>query len=139
MEFKQLLEQLTELALPQDEYILVGSAPLAIRDIRQAQDIDLLAMDNLWNKLAKKYPMIKEYSIDKIILAKDIEVCGEGSMFHVPEVASLEEMIKSADTFKGHRFLNLELLKKFKAKMGREKDLKDVQLIDQYLATHPKD
>ena len=36
-------------------------------------------------------------------------------------------MIKSADIFAGHRFLNLDLLKKFKANMGREKDLKDVE------------
>jgi len=62
-----------------------------------------------------------------------IEILGEGSLFRDPEIASLEEMIKTADIIGGHRFLNLLLLRKFKAKKGREKDLKDIELIDQHL------
>lgn len=136
MKIKKLLEELNLFNLPKDEYVLVGSAPLAIREIRDAHDLDVLVSDDLWKTLAQKYPINTDHGFNKLILSPDIDVLGDGSVFKNPQIASFEEMIKTADIISGHKFLNLELLKKFKTKMGREKDLNDIELIDQYFAAH---
>lgn len=139
MIFKELLTALISIDLPGDEYIIVGSGPLAAREIRDAQDLDVLASDKLWSELSQKYPVTEEFSLKKISFEdKKIEILGEGSAFRDPEIATVQEMIETADVIEGRRFLNLDLLRKFKAKMGREKDLKDIELIDQYLVHNLK-
>jgi len=42
-------------------------------------------------------------------------------------------MIKEADVIDGIRYVNLETMIKYKKKMGREKDFKDIKLIKNYL------
>lgn len=136
MGIKELLEEFALLNLPKDEYVLVGSAPLAIREIRDAQDLDILVSDKLWAELAQKRPINTDFGFNKITLAPDIDALGDGSLFKDPQIASFEEMLTTADIISGYPFLNLELLKKFKVKLGREKDYRDIELINQYLAEH---
>lgn len=136
MIFSDFLKRLNKLTLPEDQFVIVGSGPLGVRDIRECRDLDVLVTDELWNELAKKYPIKQEHGIDKIEVDEDIEMLAKGSAFRDPNIASIEEIIKNADIIEGIRFINLELLVKFKQKMGREKDLKDIDLIKDYLATH---
>lgn len=89
--------------------------------------------DELWQELAQKYLVKNDGEVDKIELSPGIEVLGAGTIFRDESISSVEETIKSADIIDGIRFLNLELLKKFKQKLGREKDLKDIETIDKYL------
>lgn len=56
-------------------------------------------------------------------------------MYRDGGTASVEEQIKTADIIRNLPFLRLDLLKRFKQKMGREKDMKDIELIDKYLST----
>ena len=49
--FKELLKKVKELNLPQNQYAIFGSGPLAIRGIRDSNDIDLIVKKKLWNKL----------------------------------------------------------------------------------------
>lgn len=44
-----------------------------------------------------------------------------------------DELLKDADIIDGIAFLSLRNLRMFKLSSGREKDLKDVTLIDSYL------
>lgn len=134
MNFKKLLKQLEELNLPEDQFVVVSSGSLAVREIRDARDLDLLVTDKLWNELVHKYPSKNEHGVVKIGIGEDIEVLGKGSAFVDSEYASVEEVINSADVINGVRYMNLELLRKFKEKMGRDKDKKDIELIDQYNA-----
>lgn len=108
---------------------------MAIRKIRNAQDLDIVVTDSLWKQLSGKYPVTNDSFLERIILQEGMDILGKGSMFEDDNIATTEKMIKTADFFEGHRFLNLQLLKAFKLKMGREKDLKDIELIDQYLAS----
>ena len=50
---------------------------------------------------------------------------------------STQEAIDSATVIGGIPFMNLEELKKFKTALGREKDFRDIQLIEAYLETAP--
>lgn len=132
MEFEKLVGQLDQLNLPNDQYVVVGSGAMAARGIREANDFDILVTMELWDKLAKENTVVMSGQTENIEFGK-IQILGNGSMYRKPEFASLDEMLRTADVVKGHRFLNLELVKKFKLNEGRDKDLRDVELIDKYL------
>ena len=53
IDFLKKLKALDDLKLPQNDYAITGSGPLAIRNIRQAQDIDILVRKTLWQDLLK--------------------------------------------------------------------------------------
>lgn len=133
MNFSKLLQKLKALNLPNDQYVIIGSGPLAVRNLREAQDLDILTSDSLWNELSQKYPVIpqKPPDIEKIQIG-NIEFVGQGSTYKDSSIATLEEILNTADFINGFPYLNLNLLKKFKLKMAREKDLKDIKLIDQF-------
>lgn len=134
MNFKTLLKNLTRLGFPKDQFVIVGSGPLGVRNLRESKDLDILVSDQFWNQIMQKYPIKNEYGIDKIEVGKDIEILGEGSAFRDSDVASTNEIIETADVIDGIRYINLDLLKKFKKKMGRAKDIQDIELINQYLS-----
>ena|SRR3989344_1412854 len=132
MEFKLLVAQLDALNLPRDQYVIVGSGAMAAHGIREANDFDVLVSMDLWDKLSKDHTIVMSGKTENIQLG-DIQILGNGSMYRIPEIASIEDMINTAETIEGHKFLDLKLVKKFKLNEGREKDLKDVELIDKYL------
>jgi hypothetical protein len=132
MEFKLLLEQLNNLNLPKDKYVVVGSGSMAAHGIREANDFDILVTFDLWEEFEKDNPVVMSGKTQNILFG-DLQILGNGSMYRIPEIASIEEMISTADIIEGHPFLKLELVKKFKKNEGREKDLKDIDLIDEYL------
>jgi hypothetical protein len=133
MDFKLLVDQFNKLGFSKEGYVVVGSGSMAAHGIREANDFDILVTEELWNKLASKYPVNKfEDEIENINLG-DIQIMGHGSIYLKPEIASLQEMIQTADVVEEINFLRLDLLRKFKQKEGRDKDLKDIALIDEYL------
>ena len=56
MVFERLLEELKKLNLPKDKYIIFGSGPMAIRGIRDSEDIDVLVTKALFEELLIKFP-----------------------------------------------------------------------------------
>lgn len=135
MEFQKHVEQLNVLNLPKNQYVVVGSAAMAVHGIREARDIDVLPSWDLWEKLKKKYKTVLHEENENIDLG-DIQFLGNNSVFRNESVCTLEEMIRTAYVRDGVNYLNLELLKKYKRILGREKDLKDIKLIDEYLSKH---
>ena len=134
MNFQKLLQELETLNLPKDQYAIIGSGALAVRNLREAQDLDILTSDNLWKELSKKYPVTPEKSpdIEKISIG-NIEFVGKGSSYRNNNIATLDEIFQTAELINNHFYINLNLLRKVKLKRAREKDLKDIELIDQYL------
>ena len=58
--FLEELRVVKMLDLPQNQYLIWGSGPLAIRGIRESWDIDLLVSKRLWSLLAKTYSLSTE-------------------------------------------------------------------------------
>lgn len=134
MNFQKLLKELKDLDLPSGKYVVVGSGALGARGIREPKDFDILVSNSLWLQLSQRHPVVSEYSVEKIKLG-NLEILGNGSIYRDGGIASVEKQIKTADIIESLPFLRLDLLKRFKQKMGREKDMKDVELIDKYLST----
>lgn len=131
MKLTELLKELSTLNLPKDQYAITSSGVLAAHGIREANDLDVLVTDDLWTKISQQYSINKEL-LFKIEIG-NIEILGPGSAFRDQGIASINEIINSAEIINGYPFVKLNLIKQFKAKLGRDKDLKDIALIDQFL------
>jgi len=62
--FQKLLQELKKLNLPNDQYAIYGSGPLAIRGLKEIHDLDVIVTDELYQELAKKYSE-KEKGVNK--------------------------------------------------------------------------
>jgi len=119
------------LQLPPEQFIVCGSGILNLLGIRHAVDIDLLVSPELFTDLMQrgwvvnpKYPDTIEHP-DAIASAKL-------HLEFMREDYTLEELLPKAYIQDDIRFMSLETLCDAKLQMGREKDFKDIELIDAY-------
>lgn len=122
--FGELLNEFQNLDLSDGEYAIFGSGPLAVRGLREAGDLDIVVTDSLYQKLKEKYP---EKEKGTIKLGKIEIISPQNSIIENPQ-----GIIKRAELIKGLRFVRLEDIIVWKKKMGREKDFKDIKLIEEY-------
>ncbi len=127
-----IFKEVRDLNLPLGQYIVVGSGTMEALGIRKSKDIDLVVTEDLYKEFEKKGWEKKQVSENrfgikqgKYEMFKDF-VCGN----YRPDAA---ELINNAQIINGLPFLPLEELLKFKKELGREKDLKDIELIEEYL------
>ena len=128
----KFLDELKELNLPTGQYAIFGSGPLAVRNLRDANDIDLIVTKELWDELALKHlPHIKQTAKGSVMIMPigNIEIC-QTWLNMTPKI---EEMIKTAEIVEGLPFVRLEYVIEWKTFMGRPKDLNDLKLIEEYL------
>lgn len=137
MKFKTQFENLKKLNLPTDHFVVVSSGALSVRNLRDFEDIDVVVTESLWNEMIKKYKVgINSFGVENLELESDIEILNPAqSIFGNSKIVPIKEIFEQADIFDGIKFINLDHLKKIKKELGREKDLKDIALIDNYLKT----
>ena len=121
----RLLKELEKLNLPKDKFAIFGSGPLAVRNLREANDLDLIVKDDLWEDLIKIYSTTEKGSV-KI---------GEIEIFKdwLPWIENKDELIDSADIINEFKYVKLEYVIKWKGALNREKDKKDIELIRKWL------
>jgi hypothetical protein len=128
---------LKKLELPTDQYVIIGSGALGIRNIKEIGDIDIMVSPELWITLSKKYEITNENGVKKIIFPDGIiEAFYEGSFYTAPEdlqAPSIPSRIENAELIEGLPFDSIETVLYYKRKNGREKDLKDILLIEQWM------
>jgi hypothetical protein len=119
MNKEQFLKRLEELNLPKDQFVILSGGSLLMRGIRkQTADLDLCAS----KELAKK---IKLY---------DSPVDDKGFYTPFEGVQMLDDMSEmDYDEVDGYLCESLSAVIAFKRKKRREKDLKDLELIEKYL------
>lgn len=121
---------------PKNSYIVYGSAPFAVLGIREVNDIDLLVSKELYKELAKKgWKKIYKGPKDEP-LTYDVFDAHKSWEFS-PYAPTLQELLSRAFEAEGIPFASLEDVRKWKEASGRPKDLTDLKLIDDYLATNP--
>lgn len=134
-EFKELLDEFRKLKLPEEEYVIYGSGPLAIRGIRKAKDLDVVVTKRLFQKLKEKYS--ENFKKDPKKRFKEKLKIGKIEIYPINswglKFKDLNKAIKRAETIEGLKFIRLKDLIKFKEKMGRPKDFRDIELIKKYL------
>lgn len=119
-----------KLSLPIGEYCIIGSGSMDLAGIREAKDIDIIVKENLWKTLAKKYPVTRNEATNKFnIKIGDIEIGKDLN----PYTGSVEKVIENSEVVEGVAFASLEDVREIKKAFGRQKDLDDVKLIEEYL------
>jgi len=128
----KFIEELKALNLPAGQYAIFGSGPLAIRNLRDAGDIDLVVTQELWDKLAQKYPLTKKETIKGPVTSINI---GHLEIYRdwLNLTPKVKEMIDTADIINDLPFVKLEYVIEWKTFMGRDKDKNDLKLIEEYL------
>jgi hypothetical protein len=130
-----IFEEVKKLNLPIGEYVIVGSGPMAAREIRDFKDIDILVSEKLYDELVKKgWEVVEVEGVGGKfkVLKKDIfEV--NTTLWHGDYKPDTQDLIKRAEIICDVPFLPLQELIKFKTALGREKDLKDIELINSHL------
>jgi hypothetical protein len=130
---KELFQRVKELNLPIGEYAIFGSGPMGIRNLREMHDIDLIVSDRIFDEYSKK----QEWKIKEIYGYRDwlkndsleIEMGRDWD-----EGWDVEGMIREAEIIDGLPFVKLDYLIKWKKFSGREKDLRDVEIINKFLS-----
>ena len=110
-----------------DQYIIWGSGVFAIRGLRKANDIDIIVNKECWNKLIKKYPPHGEKV--NLIKMNDIEIWND--CMNLTE--QIDQMIKDKDVIEGYPFMKLKYTIVWKKFLNREKDQKDIALLEKLL------
>ena len=132
-------DKVKALDLPLDQIIVIGSGILDQLGIRPASDIDLAASSDLMKKFSEESSdWIKKFDDNqRFYFVKDdgsAEVW-DGWEFD-GQVVSYDDLLDYAVEYDGVRFVDLEFLRKWKSWRGRGKDVRDVELIDEWRANN---
>jgi len=130
-----VFKKLTELNLPLGQYVVVGGA-MAAHGIRPAHDLDILVTPILYEQLLNAgYQQCKcEQCVrtSRLLLKKDnVDILPNFMLGKY--IGDTNKLIKQADIVNGFPFIKLKEFIKFKKELGRPKDLKDIQLMQDYL------
>ncbi|WP_010111860.1 hypothetical protein [Acinetobacter sp. P8-3-8] len=135
MNKQQLLKEIHQLELPKKEYIIVGGGSLAIRGIRNTNDIDIVVTPKLFEKLQTS----NEWSYKVRPNGKPKLYKGFIEVYLDVNTADFQRstawLFENADIFDQIQFIDLHTLMQLKQSYGREKDLHDIKLIQIYLAS----
>ncbi len=123
--FENFLKAVERLRLSKDQFAIFGSGPLSIRNLREANDVDLIVKEELWDELSKKYSVMEK----KLIKIGETEIYKDWK----PWFDDVNILIDSADIINSYRFVKLEYLLKWKKEMNRDKDIIDIKIIDDFL------
>jgi hypothetical protein len=121
---------LTDLGLPDGQYVVCGSAAMAARGLRAAGDIDLVVMPQLYARLKRSGWRERRFPGSQRPLAVfhgpfDAATSWSAGAF-TPDPARL---IAEAEVIDGIPFVPLATVAAWKRACGRPKDLADLDLI----------
>lgn len=128
-----IIETVKSLNLPTGHYVVFGSAPMAVRGLRESSDIDLLVDKGLFEELRKLgWEETKLPSGDSLLSKDNIEVFDGWNVggYH-PDT---EDLISRADMFEEVPFATLADVLEWKEASGRPKDLVDVEILRNFLS-----
>ena len=134
MNFDEIKRKVKELNLPIGKYALFGSVPMAVHGIRESKDIDLIVMPELFAMLEATGAWKEETSPNgRKRLAKDDFDMYEGWWSSDSYRRDVSKLIAGAEILDGVPVVKLEEVLVWKKAFAREKDLKDVKLIEEFL------
>lgn len=131
MEFQLLLKELNTHNLPRKEFAISSSGVLAMRGIREANDIDLVVSNKLWKLLSKKLDITENPNRPLIQLSENISALGNAWEKGF-DLYTNEELVRMAEDIDGILYVPLDIVIRMKKRNSREKDLRDLELIEQY-------
>ena len=131
-------ERVKGLGLPLDQMIIIGSGILDQLGIRQSADIDVATNREVLEEIARSDDWVKK--LDKNQRQYLVKHDGSVEIWDGWEidgrVVEYDELLDYAVEYDGVKFVSLDFLRRWKNWRGREKDIQDVRLIDEWRAKH---
>jgi hypothetical protein len=128
--FSDLLEELKKLNLPKGKFAIFGSGPMAVKGLKEPHDLDVIVTEDVFEDLKSRSNFETKIIKDFEYLEKDgIEFLKEWD----PVEWNVERLINEAEMIDGLPFVKLDEILKWKKFENREKDQKDIKLIEEYL------
>jgi hypothetical protein len=131
-------ERVKKLGLPLDQIIIIGSGILDQLGIRQSTDIDVAVDRATLEKIAGDSDWAEKLDTNQ---RRYLVKCdGSAEIWDGWEIdgriVEYDELLDYAVEYDGVKFVNLDFLRRWKNWRGREKDIQDVRLIDEWRAKH---
>jgi hypothetical protein len=130
---QQIIDSTKELQLPIGEFVVFGSCPMALAGIRESDDIDIFVSQALYDELKQKgwSEQANEQGVVGLVSGHfDVHKQWEFGAYS----PTLRDVLANAKQVDGVPFAALDDVIKWKQILARPKDLRDVALIEQYLA-----
>ncbi len=128
----EIISAVKKLDLPEGEFIVFGSCPMAAAGIRESSDIDLLVTSKVLKDLEQAgWKRLVKAENDAPLTFGDFEAHDQWSFTSYKP--TLSQLLATADIIDGVPFASLAEVRKWKQSSGRPKDLKDIELIDSYV------
>jgi hypothetical protein len=129
----ELFQRVKAMELPVGKYALFGSAPMGVRNLKDCRDADVIVTADLWEKYRNDPAWRGQTSAsgNEGLANGDIELWRSWK----PWFPDVETLIAEAELIDGLPFVRLERVLAWKKQYGREKDLKDVEIIEKFLRT----
>ncbi|MBI2798427.1 hypothetical protein HYX70_04005 [Candidatus Saccharibacteria bacterium] len=119
---------------PPGSYVLFGSCSLAALNLREANDIDMLVSEDLFEELKSSgWKQIYKGPKDEPVTYDAFEA--HSSWGFSPYSPTLGHLLSSAVVIEAVPFAALEEVRKWKQGRLSTKDIRDIKLIDNYLAS----
>lgn len=135
-----IVVEVKKLGLPAEKFVVVGGSSLAIRGLRETDDIDLVVLPEIFEKLVTRgWSFDTEYEERwgrKRLKHGIFEAHTDLYLEKEHRFIDIQSVIDEADVINGVRFQTLRSLRIFKLDSARNKDLKDIVIIDAFLNTN---
>lgn len=126
-----IVERFLALGLPADRCVVIGSGILDALDLRRSTDIDLVVDQTLFGQLQESGDWSEEARYGETVLLKDdAEVWLSWGSEGIP---NFTDLYSTGMTVDGVRFASPEFVLEWKKAQRREKDLRDIELLEGYL------
>ena len=132
---KEFFLKVKKLNLPIGEYALFGSAPMGVRGLRECRDIDIIVTNGLWKEFLDNFGWKLVKTQDKDKYSDGLERDGIELWKDWWPGWDVNKLIKEAEMIDGLPFVRLEKVLEWKKFIAKEKDLKDVELLEKFLLT----
>ncbi len=128
-----IFSEIKKLHLNPNEFIVVGGGILCALGIRDTNDIDLIVDKKIYNKFREQGDWIeKKWPKGQPTLSKGIYDVGI-DWSDDQKVYTFNGLRNNSVIIQGISFVSLETLKEWKLNKGREKDKRDVELINKFI------
>jgi len=128
---QEFLKKLKDLNLPKGKFAIFGSGPMGIRGLKEIGDLDVIVTEDIFDDFAKRpdFKLGQKKSNNEYLEKDGIEFYKN---WH-PGDWDINKLIQDAEIINDWPFVRLEEVLKWKKLKMRDKDIKDIELIENYL------
>ena len=134
----EIKNKIIKLGLNSENAVVIGSGILNALNLRESKDIDVVVTEEKYKELSDNSRFKKEQNHGREILADDLFEIGT-SWAVVGKNWKFDDLLNHSTTIDGVRYNTVEFLLDAKRRWitdgeGRQKDIDDVKLMEQYLS-----